>query len=216
MANCEKLIPTIIKWEAGVDPKKEENIGLTNRELFEKARKNGYGNDPVDSGGPTMVGIILETYKAYCKSKGKRTPTINDLKEMPYEEWFEIFKTRFWDKMLADQINNQSIANLCVNTVWGTGPGYIKIIQCVLGVKQDGVVGPITLAAINNYPSQKILFEKLWLRRKKFFEDIVESSVKAYERKRGRKATERELLKYTKKRFLKGWLNRLNDFQFSE
>ena len=163
-----------------------------------------------------MVGIILETYKAYCKSKGKRTPTINDLKEMPYEEWFEIFKTRFWDKMLADQINNQSIANLCVNTVWGTGPGYIKIIQCVLGVKQDGVVGPITLAAINNYPSQKILFEKLWLRRKKFFEDIVESSVKAYERKRGRKATERELLKYTKKRFLKGWLNRLNDFQFSE
>ncbi len=216
MANCEKLIPTILKWEAGIDPDKEENIGLTNRELFEKARKKGYGNDPVDKGGPTMVGIILETYKAYCKSKGKKPPTIEDLKAMTYEEWFEIFKTRFWDKMQADRIKSQSIANLCVNTVWGTGPGYIKTIQCVLCVKQDGVVGPVTLAKINGWQPQKDLFDRLWARRKKFFEDIVASSVRAYERKIGRKATERELLTHTKKRFIKGWLNRLNDFRYED
>ena len=35
--------------------------------------------------------------------------------------------------MQADDIANQSIANLCVNTVWGTGPKYIKTIQGVIG-----------------------------------------------------------------------------------
>ena len=209
MANCEKLIPIIIRWETGVTGE-----GLSNRELFEKARKKGYGNDPVDNGGPTMVGIILNTYKTYCKEKGKPVPTIQDLKNMPYEEWFEIFKTRFWDKMLADKIRNQSIANLCVNTIWGSGPGYIKTIQQVIGVKPDGLVGPVTIAAINNNPNQKDLFQRLWNRRKKFFEDIVARSVKEYERKLGRKATEQELLRHTQKRFLKGWLNRLNSFQF--
>lgn len=211
MADCKKLIPTIIKWEAGVTGE-----GLTNEQLFEKARKTGYGNDPVDPGGPTMVGITLETYKAYCKAKKKPMPTIQDLKSISYAEWFDIFKTRFWDKMRADEINSQSIANLCVNTVWGSGAGYIKTIQGVVGVKGDGIVGPITLKAINENPHPADLFQRLWNRRKKFFEDIVARSVADYERKIGRKATERELLKYTKKRFLKGWLNRLNDFKYTD
>lgn len=210
MANCEKLIPIIIRWETGVTGQ-----GLSNKELFEKARKKGYGNDPIDTGGPTMVGIILSTYKTYCKEKGKPVPMVKDLKAMPYEEWFEIFKTRFWDKMKADQIRNQSIANLCVNTIWGSGPGYIKTIQQVVGVKPDGMVGPVTLQAINT-ADQQDLFNRLWLRRKKFFLDLVDNSVKEYERRLGRKATERELLKYTQKRFLKGWLNRLNSFEFEE
>ena len=214
MANVEKLIPVIIKWEAGVDPEKEGNIGLSANELFEKARATSFGNDPVDSGGATMVGVTLATYKAYRKTKGKKSPTAADLRKITYEEWADILKTMFWDKMKADQIANQSIANLCVNTVWGSGPGYIKTIQGTLGVKQDGIVGPITLGKINSWNPQSALFDKLWARRRKFFDDIVARSVADYEAKLGRKATERELLTHTKKRFLKGWLNRLNDFKF--
>lgn len=211
MANCEKLIPIIIKWEAGTTGE-----GLTNKELFEKARKKGYGNDPADAGGHTMVGIILDTFKAYRKAKKKPVPTVEDLKNISYEEWFDIFKTMFWDRMKADEINNQSIANLCVNTIWGSGAGYIKTIQGVVGVKCDGVVGSITLKAINENPHPDWLFKRLWDRRKKFFEDIVERDVAKYEKKIGRKATERELMTHTKKRFLKGWLNRLNDFKYYE
>lgn len=216
MAKVEKLIPIIIKWEAGIDPNKEENAGLTAKELFEKARKTGYGNDPVDSGGATMVGVTLDTYKAYRKKKKKSVPAIKELKAITYEEWLDILKTMFWDRMQADRIENQSIANLCVNTVWGTGPGYIKKIQGVLGVRQDGIVGDITLGKINGWNPQSMLFDKLWARRKKFFEDTVASSIADYERKLGRKSTLQEQLKYTKKRFLKGWLNRLNDFKFEE
>lgn len=190
MAKVELLLPKILKWEGG------------------------FVNDPADSGGATNKGVTLDTYKMYRKAHKLKPPTVSDLKKITDDEVLAILKEFYWDKMRADEINNQSIAELCVQGIWGSGTSYIKIMQGVIGVKQDGVVGPVTLAAINNYPSQKILFQKLWQRRKKFFEDIVANSVAAYERKIGRKATERELLKYTKKRFLRGWINRLNDYQF--
>ena len=216
MAKMEKLIPIIIKWEANIDYQKDENIGLTNRELFEKAVPKGYGNDPVDKGGPTMVGVTIATYTEYCLRKKKPVPSVKELKSITYEEWLDILKTMFWDKMRADEIHNQSIANLCVNTVWGSGPKYIKNIQGVVGVMCDGIVGPITLKAINENPHQDYLFQRLWNRRKKFFQDIVARDIARYEEKIGRKATEEELLEHTKKKFLNGWLNRLNDFKFEE
>lgn len=191
MAKVELLLPKILKWEGG------------------------FVNDPADSGGATNKGVTIATYKAYRKAHGMKPPTVADLKKITDVEVLAILKEFFWDKMRADEINNQSIAELCVQGIWGSGTSYIKVMQGVIGVKQDGSVGPVTLAAINS-ANQETLFKRLWERRKKFFEDIVANSVSAYERKIGRKATERELLKYTKKRFLRGWLNRLYDFQFSE
>ena len=208
-AIVDNLVPIIIKWEAGTT-----GDGLTNEQLFEKARTKGFVNDPIDKGGATMVGVTLDTFKAYRKKNCKKAPSVQDLKNVSYEEWKDILKTMFWDKMQADRIANQSIANLCVNSVWGTGAGYIRKIQEVCGAYPDGVVGGETLKAINENPHPDWLFRRLWERRKKYFEDIVERSVKDYERKLGREATESEKLKYTKKKFLKGWLNRLNDFKY--
>lgn len=211
MAKIEKLVKTIIKWEAGV------NIveGESNEDMFERARVKGYANDPVDSGGPTMVGITLDTYKAYSRKNGLPVPGIMDLKRISYFEWLDILKTMFWDKMKADDIKSQSIANLCVNTVWGSGPGYIKTIQKTAGCNPDGIVGPKTLECINSQ-DPRVLFNKLWNRRKKFFDDIVKADVKRYEAKIGRPATEYEKKRYTKYRFINGWMNRLNDFQFTD
>ena len=72
--------------------------------------------------------------------------------------------------------------------MWG-----IKFPQRVLGVNDDGIVGPKTLAAINGYENQEELFNKLWNRRKKHFQDIAKGG---------------------KAKFLGGWLNRLNDFKY--
>lgn len=211
MANCEKLIPTILKWETGTDIRP----GETPFEMFNRARKKGFANDPVDPGGATMCGIILDTYKSYCKKKHLPVPGVEELKAIRYSEWFDIFKTMFWDRMKADQIENQSVANLCVNTIWGSGPGYIKVIQKTAGAYPDGIVGPKTIQAINGQ-DQHLLFNKLWNRRKKFFEDIVAEDIRRYENKVGRHASEYEKKRYTKYKFLKGWMNRLNDFQFEK
>lgn len=172
MANYIKLIPYILKWEGG------------------------WSNDPVDTGGPTMKGITIATYTAYCNKKGWPSPSLKQLKNISKEEWEEIFKTMFWDRWKADQIDDQSIANLLVDWVWTSGVYGIKYPQQILGVKVDGKVGTKTLAAINNYPNPKELFNKLWERRKQHFTSIANS-------------------KPGNQKFLRGWLNRLNDFKYS-
>ncbi|GAE14580.1 AmpG protein [Bacteroides pyogenes JCM 6292] len=88
----------------------------------------------------------------------------------------------------------------------------ILIPQRLLGVKVDGIVGKKTLEALNAQDPDKF-FQTVFDARKKFLQDITAGSVKRYEARIGRKATEKELLTHTNKRFLKGWLNRLNDLK---
>lgn len=171
MAEYTKLIPHVLKWEGG------------------------WSNDPNDSGGPTMKGITLATYTAYCSKKGWPNPTLKQLKEITKIEWEEIFKTMYWDRWKADQIKNQSIANLLVDWLWTSGTYGIKYPQQILGVSADGIVGPKTITAINNYSNQRELFDKLWNRRKQHFISIAKS-------------------KPGNSKFLKGWLNRLNDLKY--
>lgn len=173
MANIEKLAPIIIKWEGG------------------------FVNHPYDKGGATNKGITIGTFKNYRKSKGLPTPTVEDLKNISDAEWMDVLKTYYWDRWKADNINDQSIANIVVDWLWGSGVYGIKYPQQVLGVVSDGVVGPKTLAAINDYPDKQELFTKLWDRRKQHFEGIVKNNP-------------------TQKVFLKGWLNRLNDFRYEK
>ena len=167
MADYKKLIPTVLKFEGG------------------------FANHPSDPGGATNSGVTLSTFRSvYGKDK-----TVQDLKNMTMEQWEYIFKTRFWDRWKADDIDNQAIANLLVDWLWASGVYGIKYPQEVLGVKNDGIVGLKTLAAINYYPNKKELFEKLWNRRKKHFEDIVRNRPQS-------------------KVFLKGWFRRLSDFKW--
>jgi len=69
-------------------------------------------------------------------------------------------------------------------------------------------VGPKTLLGVNLLDPD-MLFEEIYNARVNFIERIVSNSVAELERKIYRKATEKELLKYTQKKYLKGWLNRL-------
>ncbi len=191
MAKVELLAPFIKKWEGG------------------------FVNDPIDRGGATNKGITLRAFIHYRKLKGLPTPSIEDLKNITDEEWMDVLKTIFWDRWQADLISNQSIANILVDWVWASGVHGIKIPQRILGVTADGIVGKNTLAALNLYPAER-LFKQIFQSRVDFIHDIVNRSVAAYEQQIGRKATEKELLKYTQKRFLNGWLNRLNSIKYTE
>jgi len=190
MADIKKLAPILLKWEAGAQPQSSLEA------QWAIARKKGFSNDPDDAGGATMCGITIAAYKRYRKLKNKPVPTVTDLKNITLDEWLDILRTFYWDKMKADGIKNQSIANLCVDNVWGSGSGYIKQIQLIAGTTPDGIVGAKTLAAINT-ANQRQLFDKLWNKRKLFYNNLV-------------------LARPSNKKFLRGWLNRLNDFKFTE
>lgn len=154
-----------------------------------KSWEGNFVNHPNDKGNATMMGVTIGTFRSVF-GQGK---SINDLKRMTDYQWMFIFTKLYWNKWKADQIECQSIANLLVDWVWGSGVYGIRYPQQVLGVKDDGVVGPKTLAALNaQEPSA--LFAKLWKRRKEHFE--------ACARKPGQGV------------FLRGWLNRLNGIKY--
>lgn len=188
MASIDKLIPYILKWEGG------------------------FVYDPTDRGGATNKGVTIATYEAYCRQKGLPRPTVEQLQNIPDTHWREIIKTMYWDKWHADEIHSQRVANILVDWVWLSGVHGIKKPQALLGVVADGIVGNKTLSAVN-FADPDQLFEAIFKERVKFINGIVSRSVVAYEKKIGRKATEKELLKYTQKRFLIGWMNRLNDIK---
>ena len=188
MASIDKLIPFILKWEGG------------------------FVNDPTDRGGATNKGVTIATYEAYCRQKRLPRPTVEQLKNIPDAHWRDIIKTMFWDKWHADDIHSQKVANILVDWVWLSGVHGIKKPQALLGVKADGIVGNKTLSAVN-FAGPEELFAALYKERVKFINAIVARSVAAYEKKIGRPATEKELLKHTQKRFAKGWLNRLAEIK---
>lgn len=189
MADIEKLIPHLLKWEASTaDPK------LSNVQLFNNARARGFVNDPDDSGGATMIGVTLRTYTDYRKKKNLPKPTVKDLKAISYEEWKEILKSMYWDRFKADQIENQSIANLCVDWLYMSGVHAIKNTQQCLKLVNDGIVGAKTVAALNaDDPST--VFKKIWKKRRDFYYGIAAN-------------------RPTQQKFLRGWLNRLNDCKY--
>jgi len=190
MAKIELLVPFIIKWESGRTDNK-----LTNEQLFDKAKVTGFANDPDDLGGATMVGITLGTFTQCRKMKKKQLPTVADLKNITYAEWLDVLKTLYWDRWKADEINNQSVANILVDWVWASGTYGIKLPQKLLGVDIDGIAGPKTLAAVNGYPSQKELFDKIVSERVAYLDRICDA-------------------RPANRKFLKGWLNRIYDIPY--
>lgn len=175
-------------------------------------KEGGFTNDPTDRGGATNKGVTIATYEAYCKKKGLPRPSVADLKHISDAHWYDIIKTMFWDKWRADDIHSQKVANILVDWALASGIHGIKKPQALLGVVADGIVGNKTLSAVN-FADPDQLFEAIFKERVKFINGVVSRSVAAYEKKIGRKATEKELLKYTQKRFLFGWMNRLNDIK---
>lgn len=134
MANVEKLVPFILKWEGG------------------------FVNDPDDLGGATNRGVTIGTYASYCKKQGYPAPTIGRLKNLSEREWTEILKTMYWDRWKADKIANQNVANILVDWVWASGVHGIKRPQKILGVSVDGIVGSQTLAAVNARDAKELFF----------------------------------------------------------
>ena len=163
---------------------------------FIKKWEGGYVDDPDDTGGATNMGVTMATYEAYCRKKGYPRPTKCRLKAMSDATWKEIFKTMYWDKCQGDRINSQSVANMLVDWYWCSGNKAAKKTQKVLGLKQDGIIGPLSIAAINS-KSPLPLFGMIAEERRAFIRNIVESNP-------------------VKRKYLRGWMNRINNIIFED
>jgi len=98
MANINKLVPFILKWEGG------------------------FVDDPLDKGGATNKGITLNTWKSFGYDKNKDgVIDVKDLKLLEIKDFTIILKDRYWDKWKENSIDNQAIANVLVDWYWHSG-----------------------------------------------------------------------------------------------
>jgi lysozyme family protein len=113
--------------------------------------EGGYVNDPQDAGGETKYGISKRSY-----------PDL-DIKKLTRDQAKKIYFCDFWMKAKCEQIDDENLAmkffDLCVNM--GI-PQAVKLIQRALRatgkqVTEDGIIGSLTLAAINKADSTDLL-----------------------------------------------------------
>lgn len=167
MAEAQKLVPLVLRWEGG------------------------FVNDPDDSGGATMKGVTLATFRKFYGAN----KTIDDLKRITEAQWLHIFKTGYWDVFRGDDIDNQSVANMCVDWLYNSGTAAIKRVQKIVGVVDDGIVGDKTVAAINARQAEP-LFEQIKAARIAFVETIARNNP-------------------SQRKFLQGWKNRINSYTYA-
>ncbi len=106
--------------------------------------EGGNDDDAQDMGGRTSRGILQTEYDAYRSRNGLAR---RDVWTASDAEVREIYKTEYWDVLHCDELPagvDYAVFDFGVNS--GVGRSA-KELQKVLGVAQDGKIGPITIKA---------------------------------------------------------------------
>ena len=146
-----------------------------------RVNEGGYVWDAVDKGGETYAGIarnIFPSWEGWAIIDAKKFRYAN--KVIPTNTKFsdmDFLVTRFyqglWDKSRYGEIKSQIISNLLFDFSVHSGAGNAnKIIQRLVGIKDDGVMGAGTITAINAVNEQQ-LYAALLNGRKAFLEKVI-------------------------------------------
>lgn len=112
---------------------------MTFDQAFDKLinHEGGYVFNPHDPGGETKFGISKRSY-----------PHL-DIHSLTLADAKTIYKRDFWDRAQCDKLHPDLAFDLFDGAV-NSGIGQaIRWLQRAVGVADDGVVGPLTLASIN-------------------------------------------------------------------
>lgn len=120
--------------------------------------EGGYTDDPNDNGNWTggvkgrgaLIGTNHGVSAPVLSEYLGRTATVSDMRTLSLEVTEKIFRRNYWDKIRGNEIINQDSANEIFDDAINAGVGAaIKKAQRALGLKDDGIMGPITLNKIN-------------------------------------------------------------------
>lgn len=117
------------------------------------AHEGGYVNHPDDPGGPTNRGITLRVLAAHYG----RDVTARDVQNISDDTVATIYRRNYWDTARCNLLPSgldYAVFDFAVNS--GVSRA-VRTLQTVLGVKADGVIGDITLAAIRKNTGSEII-----------------------------------------------------------
>ena len=158
---------------------------MANYELFKRSieqAEGGYQNLKNDKGNYNSLKQQVGTNhgisaKFYERIIGK-PPSVSDMKSITKNDAHILFENKFWDKMKADNIHNQGVAEMIVDHAINANPRVTTaIVQRALNryfgknLQVDYVVGTKTLQAINSV-NAKQLFERIALERLNYYRKL--------------------------------------------
>jgi lysozyme family protein len=120
--------------------------------------EGGKVDDARDPGGRTAFGVTQNTYNAWRK---KQNLPIVDVFTISQNEVAAIYRQEYWDRIRGDDLPSGvdfAVFDFAVNS--GVSKAA-KTLQSVVGVTQDGVIGPSTIQAAKNYVAMAVTNKRL-------------------------------------------------------
>lgn len=112
---------------------------------FVLLEEGGLSHHPKDPGGLTQFGISQRSYPAL------------DIRRLTLDHAKAIYRRDFWERINGDALPvglNLIVLDMAVNA--GVRRA-VELLQQILEVKQDGIIGPVTLAAIKQHPMRGLI-----------------------------------------------------------
>lgn len=103
--------------------------------------EGGYSDDPRDAGGKTNHGITEKVARA--------SGYTGDMRDLTKSIAASIYKKNYWDACKCDHIPYPLSLYVFDCAVNQGSDAARKLLQAVVGVKQDGQIGAVTLAAVS-------------------------------------------------------------------
>ena len=120
--------------------------------------EGGYVDHPKDPGGPTNKGVTQAVYDNWRKSQNLSTQSVRAIAD---SEVAAIYRQEYWDRVRGDDLPSGvdfAVFDYAVNS--GVSRAA-KTLQAVVGVTQDGVIGPATIQATKTYVAMSITNRRL-------------------------------------------------------
>lgn len=145
------------------------------KENYAKAMKielqfeGGKDDDPVDPGGRTNQGVIQREFSAWLRKNGKPN---RDVFSMTPDERDAIYYQNYGSKILFDDLP-PGVDLVILDGAINSGVSQsVKWVQRALGVSATGIMGNITMSAIEQYPDHDDLIAKILDRRMAFLRSL--------------------------------------------
>lgn len=145
--------------------------------------EGGYVSNPSDPGGETKFGISKKSYPAL------------DIASLTIDQAKEIYFKDYWLKLPFEEVIPDELALQMFDTSVNAGSKIaVKIVQYILRINKDGILGQDTLRAIQS--ADPLPLVNLYIdARKEFYKGLADS-------------------KPALNAFLRGWINRVKNTHF--
>jgi len=120
--------------------------------------EGGYVDHPKDPGGPTNKGVTQAVYDSWRKSQNLPTQSVRVIAD---SEVAAIYKNLYWDRVSGDLLPDGvdfAVFDFAVNSGVSRAAKYL---QAVVGVTQDGQIGPATIQATKTYVAMAVTNKRL-------------------------------------------------------